>query len=201
LANLVDNFLTIDGKGNETLYKSKGSKFFSTAFNIDSDLKLKEIIDNLKFRHPKAGHHCYAYRINESYRTNDDGEPAHTAGDPILGQIDSFNLNNTLIVVSRIFGGTKLGVSGLIKAYKESAKEAIEAAIIIKQTRTVLLQASCSYDHLSSLYQFISKSNYKVVDQQLGSRCSVSVEVPQSHANKIDDKAKSIYQVEWSVIN
>jgi uncharacterized YigZ family protein len=128
----MNEFFTI-GNQPEGFYKEKGSKFIAKAFHVKSEEEIKERLDVLRKEFYDARHHCYAYVIglkNQSFRANDDGEPNHSAGDPILGQIRSKNLTNTLVVVIRYFGGTKLGVGGLISAYKIAAEEALNQAII-----------------------------------------------------------------------
>ena len=131
-----DTYLTIK-EPSEGLFKDKGSKFSSFAFPASSEEDVKKFLAELKKQHPSANHHCYAFRLGadkQAYRANDDGEPSNTAGKPILGQIQSKDLTNILIVVVRYFGGTLLGVSGLINAYKLAAAEAIQNATIIEKT-------------------------------------------------------------------
>jgi uncharacterized YigZ family protein len=126
----LDTYLTIAATSLGE-FKEKGSKFLAYAYFVSNESDIKEKLDLLKKEHFKATHHCYAYRLGtdgKNYRANDDGEPSGTAGRPILGQIDSFGLTNLLIVVVRYYGGTKLGTSGLINAYRESAKEALSNA-------------------------------------------------------------------------
>ena len=130
-----DTYLTIEKKS-ETLYKDKGSKFLTFAFPVQNDQQIKEVLTQLKKEHPSANHHCYAYRLGAdklNFRANDDGEPSNTAGKPILGQIQSNDLTNILIVVVRYFGGTLLGVGGLIQAYKNSAAEVLKVSHIIEK--------------------------------------------------------------------
>jgi len=129
-----DTFKTIALPSSEILFKEKNSKFFGYSFPILSEIEVKPIIDTLRKQHPNAGHFCYAYQIgteNVVYRANDDGEPSNSAGAPIYGQIQSFELTNILIVVVRIFGGTKLGVGGLISAYKTTTQLVLESSEII----------------------------------------------------------------------
>lgn len=126
----TDHYLTLLAPSTGE-YKEKGSKFLAYAYNIDHEDSLQEIIGMLRSEHIKARHFCYAYRIgtdNNRFRANDDGEPSGTAGKPILSQIISFGLSNTIVVVVRYFGGTKLGASGLVHAYKEAAREALAIA-------------------------------------------------------------------------
>jgi uncharacterized YigZ family protein len=130
----MDTYRTIALPSAEILFKEKGSKFFGYAFPINSETEVKPIIDSLRKQHPNAVHYCYGYQIGTdtiTYRANDDGEPSNTAGTPIYGQIQSFSLTNILIVVVRFFGGVKLGVGGLISAYKIAAQMTLESSEIV----------------------------------------------------------------------
>ena len=145
----------------EGIYKEKGSKFISYAYPCETEYEIKDILEEIKKKHPQARHLCYAYKIdvsNPSIRTNDDGEPNNSAGIPILGQIQSFNLNNVFIGVVRYFGGTKLGVGGLVYAYKTAAKEAIENNTICEKE----LQSKCilhfKYEDTSKVMHIIKKT-------------------------------------------
>ena len=132
---MEDTYKTIE-KPSEGLFKDKGSKFISLAFPVNSEEEIKEIVQSIKKEHHSARHHCYAWRLGADqlhFRANDDGEPSSTAGKPILGQIQSFDLTNILIVVVRYFGGTLLGVSGLINAYRSAALDAINQAEIVEK--------------------------------------------------------------------
>ena len=132
---MEDTYKTIE-KPSEGLFKDKGSKFISFAFPVDNEEEIKEIVQSIKKEHHSARHHCYAWRLGADqllFRANDDGEPSSTAGKPILGQIQSFDLTNILIVVVRYFGGTLLGVSGLINAYRNAALDAINQAEIVEK--------------------------------------------------------------------
>ncbi len=143
----------------DILYKDKASKFIGFAYPAKDEKEIKEKLDHLRNLHPKATHHCYAYRLGldkNNYRANDDGEPNGTAGKPILGQIDSFGITNCLIVVVRYFGGTKLGVSGLIDAYKECAKETIESSTIIELRILDYYELKCSYENINKIYQIVN---------------------------------------------
>ncbi|PLX14682.1 MAG: YigZ family protein, partial [Marinilabiliales bacterium] len=136
MEEFVDQYLTIS-KPSEGLFKDRGSKFLAFAYPVSSEEEIKAFQEQLRSDYHDARHHCYAYMLGpkkENYRANDDGEPSSTAGKPILGQIRSFDLTNILIVVIRYFGGTKLGVGGLINAYKTAAEEALKNAKIIRKT-------------------------------------------------------------------
>ena len=129
---MVEAYKTLSKKG-EGVYKEKGSKFLAFAYHVENDEAIRDVLEDIKKVYFDARHHCYAYVLGPErkvFRANDDGEPNHSAGDPILGQINSKELTNTLVVVVRYFGGTKLGVSGLITAYRTAAEEALDAAQI-----------------------------------------------------------------------
>ena len=132
---MSDSYLTI-ADPTEGLFKDKGSKFLAYAYPVDNEDEIKELVQHLKKEHYSARHHCYAWRLGADkthFRANDDGEPSSTAGKPILGQIQRLDLTNILIVVVRYFGGTLLGVSGLINAYREAAVDALEHAEIVEK--------------------------------------------------------------------
>lgn len=165
----------------ESLFKDRASKFYAYAYPFEKQDQLKTILDELKEKHPKARHFCYAFRllINEEdyFITNDDGEPSNSAGAPILGQIKSFELHNVCIVVVRYFGGTKLGVSGLINAYKTAAKEAIEKNKIIVFSQLKQLHFSCDYNNLGAVVSFLKQNQIKYeVDQQASAHLIIQIE-------------------------
>lgn len=158
---MMDSFSykTITAPVREILLKEKGSKFIGYAFSVSSDADFKEQLDHIKQLHPKATHHCYAYRMGkngENYRANDDGEPSGSAGLPIYNQLLAHDLTDILVVVVRYYGGTKLGVAGLIKAYKETAKETLALAEVVIREEEFLLKISCGYDKQSSVYTLIN---------------------------------------------
>lgn len=147
-------------------FKEKGSKFLAYAYFVSNETDIKEKLDLLKKEHFKATHHCYAYRLGtdgKQYRANDDGEPSGTAGRPILGQIDSFGLTNLLIVVVRYYGGTKLGTSGLINAYREAAKLALENSIKIEKIIESQIDFSVPYLKMNEVMQFLKQYEIELV--------------------------------------
>lgn len=155
----MDTYLTIAATSLGE-FKEKGSKFIAYAYFVSNETDIKEKLDLLKKEHFKATHHCYAYRLGtdgKNYRANDDGEPSGTAGRPILGQIDSFGLTNLLIVVVRYYGGTKLGTSGLINAYRESAKEALSNAVKIEKIIESQLECTLAYIRMNDFMLFLKQ--------------------------------------------
>jgi uncharacterized YigZ family protein len=165
----------------EGLYKEKGSKFIAKAIPVTSIEQVNEALENLKREFYDARHHCYAYIISPDatlYRANDDGEPNHSAGDPILGQIKSLELTNTLVVVIRYFGGTKLGVSGLIHAYKTAAAEALSKADILKREVTQSISFDFSYPQTNEVMKLVAKYNIKLEEQTFETSCQIKGKVP-----------------------
>ena len=149
-------------------FKEKGSKFFSFAYPVKNEEEIKDALKNLKEKYWDASHHCYAWMLgpkSNMYRANDAGEPNHSAGDPILSQIRSFNVTDILIVVVRYFGGTKLGVSGLITAYKESARLVIERATIVEQYITVPYLVTFGFEQMSVVMKAIKQYDCEVFEQ------------------------------------
>lgn len=170
MADLHENeYLTIK-HATESLFKDKGSKFLAYAIPFEDDSLLKETLEPIKKEHYNARHFCFAYRINPeniAERANDDGEPGHTAGTPILGQIHSLNLVNVLVVVVRYFGGTKLGVSGLINAYKTAAKEALENATIVKKEIESDVKIAFDYADMNEVMRVIKKEEPRIINQNM----------------------------------
>ena len=168
---------------------------FPTAYPFQDPDHLNPIIEELKKQHFKAGHHCYAWKIGadeNNFRINDDGEPRNSAGAPIYGQIQSFEMSDILVVVSRIFGGTKLGVSGLINAYKESATQTLEQAEVRMRTVRENIILSFEYPQMSQVMRLIEEDRLKIQNQELSHNCKITLGVPQSkvefyleHINKM----------------
>jgi uncharacterized YigZ family protein len=176
----MSKYLTIS---NEAIgeFKDKGSKFLAYAYPIDNEEDTYAHIEQLRKLHPKARHWCYAWRMGldkNNYRANDDGEPSGTAGRPILGQIDSFGLTNVLVVVVRYFGGTLLGTSGLIQAYRESAKQALEVAHKIEKTVSKILVFQCDYTLMPDLMNALKKLELDIVDKIFEDNAVISVAIP-----------------------
>lgn len=171
LLEYIDTYQTIASESEEVLFKEKGSKFFGYAFPIETEDKVKPIIERLKKQHPHAVHYCYAYQIGTapkiSYRANDDGEPGNTAGAPIYGQIQSFGLTNVLVVVVRFFGGIKLGVGGLIAAYKTTAQMTLEICEIVEKTIDVHFLISFDYKNMNKVMRVIKEKKLEITSQEM----------------------------------
>ncbi len=167
--------LTSEGFGD---YREKGSKFLAFAFPISSNEDVDAYIAVLKPQHPKSRHFCYAYRIDDDdWRANDDGEPRHSAGPPILRQIQSAELYRTAVVVVRYFGGTKLGVSGLINAYETAAAEALSAASSKMTYPTVIQSYTVSYAIYNRLMQLLSQYDAEIIDQTMAENVNVTLRI------------------------
>ncbi len=181
-------------KSSDGFYKEKGSKFLAFAFRVENESDVKTHQEALRKQYHDARHHCYAYRINKGdavyERANDDGEPNHSAGDPILGQIKSFELSNTLVVVIRYFGGTKLGVSGLINAYKTATEEALSIAPTIIITLKQSFELIFPYDKTSDVQRLISEFAVDVIDQQFLENCTLTGELVPSKIEGFKKKIK-----------
>ncbi len=167
----------------EALYKEKSSKFLIYAYHVESEEQVKEYLAPLRKLHYDATHHCYAWRVGyrgEKFRANDDGEPSSTAGKPILGQLLSHEVTNCLIVVVRYFGGTKLGVSGLIEAYRDSADLVLREAEVVELTIDVTLDVEFSYLSMNSIMRIIKDEQPRIVSQEFDNLCRMRLAVRES---------------------
>ena len=197
--NLEDIYKTIAFPSDEILFKEKNSKFFGYAFPIQTEAEVKPIIDHLRKQHPHAVHYCYAYQTGTStilYRANDDGEPSNTAGMPIYGQIQSFGLTNVLVVIVRIFGGVKLGVGGLISAYRTAAQMTLEAAEIIEKTIDIHFRISFDYKNINKVMRVIKEKNAEIVSQKMEMSCEIEIITRKKNAEMIFDIFNSMFEVE-----
>ena len=195
--NKIGSYKTIL-KPAEGFYKEKGSRFHSFAYRLDSELELKNILDELRKRYHDARHHCYAFKLgpdDHKERVNDDGEPSGTAGRPILGQINSNQLNYILIVVVRYFGGTLLGSSGLSRAYKASASDALINSTIIQVDITENLLIQFKYPDLNQVLKFLKEENLKPQEYIYEMDCEIKVAVPVNIYEKITKKLGTIKSV------
>ena len=196
---IIDIFKTIKSASEETLFKDKNSKFYGFAFPVNNEDEVKNELEKVKKMHPNAGHHCYAYQIGVEdiiYRANDDGEPNNSAGMPIYGQIQSFDITNVLIVVVRYFGGTKLGVSGLINAYRSSAKITIESSEIIEKIVEVYFKIIFDYDMMSKVLRILKEKNIEIIQQKLELNCEYIIAVRKKESKSILEFFKNLYKVE-----
>ena len=182
MSDTPDRFTTLASVG-EGLYRSRGSKFIGRAQRLDDEAALPAVLDALRGAHPKARHWCYAYRIGLSgdrWRANDDGEPGNSAGRPILGQIDAAGVTNVVVVVIRYFGGTKLGVPGLIEAYKSAAAEALAAAERLEAVIERGVEITTDYTRYNTLLQAANEAPWRVVTLVAETQVQVHVACPAS---------------------
>jgi len=189
---MKNTYRTIDIKS-ECLLKEKQSKFYGYAFPISDIESVKSSIDSLKKMHHSARHFCYAYQIGVQdlvYRVNDDGEPRNSAGTPIYGQIQSFDLTNILIVVVRYFGGTKLGVGGLVSAYKVCAKLTIESNTIITKEITIKIQVKFDYLLMNKVMRVIKEHNLEILNQQMHTSCVFELLTTRQNNDIVCDQFK-----------
>ena len=194
----INKYKTIT-EPSEGYYKEKGSKFIARLAHVESEEACKAFLDELKKTYYDARHHCYAYRIGpekERTRSNDDGEPGGSAGKPILNQLLSYELYNVMVVVIRYFGGTKLGVSGLIHAYKVSTQEAIEAAKILTKHITLSYQLCFEYPKLNDVMRIIKEEKIKVLEQEFGVSCFIKIEIKKSKIETSFSRFEKLYGLE-----
>jgi uncharacterized YigZ family protein len=191
---MEDTYKTIENPS-EGLFKEKGSKFISFAFPVNSEEEIKEIIQSIKKEHHSARHHCYAWRLGADhlhFRANDDGEPSSTAGKPILGQIQSFDLTNILIVVVRYFGGTLLGVSGLINAYRSAALDAINQAEIAEKLVEKWILVEFDYGAMNEVMKIFKDEKLTQIDPLFDLKCKIKTHIRLSELNRIEDTLQKI---------
>lgn len=191
-----DTYNTIESESSGS-YKDKGSKFLAFAYPVKTENEVKEIIDKLKRDYYDARHHCYAYIMGvdkSATRMNDDGEPSGTAGKPIHGQLLSFDLTNTLIVVVRYFGGTKLGVSGLITAYKSAAKDALQNATILTKTINEVYKLEFPFELMNDAMKIVKDYGLQIVETDFDNSASLVFKIRLKDAEKVVSKIKSSYR-------
>jgi len=186
------SFLTIksDGQG---IYKEKGSKFLSFAYSVNTETEIREKIAALKSEYFDARHHCYAWMLGpekNQFRAFNDGEPNHSAGDPILGQIRSRNLTNVLVVVVRYFGGTKLGVGGLISAYKAAAEDALNNSSVIEMEVMQRVILRYEYSITSDVMRLVKDFDLSIANHEFNNQCELTADIPLRHYERFIEKIK-----------
>jgi len=183
-----DLYQTLEKPSAEQIYKEKGSKFLGYAFPIENIDQVETTIDQLKKAHSKARHWCYAWQIGvekPNFRYNDDGEPNNSAGKPIYGQIQSFQLTNVLVVVVRYFGGTKLGVGGLVTAYKTAAKLSLEEANVVTKMLKESIRLEFDYVHMNKVMRIIKEHQLQILNQKMELNCLFEIAVRKNKAEEI----------------
>lgn len=196
---IKDTYKTIEISVENILFKEKNSKFFGYAYPITSELEVKKHLDQLKIDHFSARHWCYAYQIgteNIKFRANDDGEPSNSAGMPIYGQIQSFEITNVLVVVVRYFGGVKLGVGGLISAYKTTAQLTLAEANIIEKTIDKQFKITFDYKNMNKVMRIIKEKNIQIVHQKMEMNCEIQIATRKKNAKEIVAIFKSLFEIE-----
>ncbi|MFT4611110.1 MAG: putative YigZ family protein [Glaciecola sp.] len=203
---MTDIYKTITKPSPEVLFKDRNSKFFGYAFPITSEDEVKQHIENLRKQHYQARHWCYAYQFgmqekDHVFRANDDGEPNNSAGMPIYGQIQSYEVTNLLIVVVRYFGGTKLGVGGLINAYRSGAQMALEASKIITKTVNIKYRVTFDYKNMNKVMRIIKEKNLKIINQTLELRCELIISVRLKEASPVFEIFDTLYEIDIKDLN
>lgn len=195
---IKDTYKTLEFASEGILFKEKNSKFFGYAFPISTEDEVKTHLEQLKKQHFGAGHFCYAYQIGTdtiSFRANDDGEPSNSAGMPIYGQIQSFGLTNILIVVVRFFGGVKLGVGGLITAYKTTAQMTLEISEIIEKTIDVHYLIAFDYKNMNKVMRVIKEKNISIASQNMNESCEIEIVIRKKNAEMIFAIFDSMFEI------
>jgi len=201
-----DTYKTIIKPSQEVLFKEKNSKFYGYAFPVTNEEEIKNQIEALKKKHHSARHWSYAYQLGVQeqdliYRANDDGEPNNSAGMPIYGQIQSFEVTNILIVVVRYFGGVKLGVSGLINAYKTTAQMALQTSKIKTKVISKKILIAFDYANINKVMRIIKEKNLTISNQKLELDCEVTILVRLNEISSVLESFESLYDVRTEVLN
>jgi uncharacterized YigZ family protein len=195
---MTDTYKTLASPSPEILFKEKNSKFFGYAFPVSTEEEIKSHLEKLRKEHFGAGHFCYAFQIGTEtiqFRANDDGEPNNSAGMPIYGQIQSFGLTNVLVVVVRFFGGVKLGVGGLISAYRTAAQMALEESEIIEKTINIHFRVFFDYKNMNKVMRIIKEKNLNIVSQQMEEDCQIEISTRKKNAGMVFDIFSNLFEV------
>lgn len=189
-----DSYKTI-AQAQETTYRQLSSKFLVYAYPVETEAQIKEHLDALRKRWFDATHHCYAWRLGphgEQFRANDDGEPSSTAGKPILGQLLSQEVTNCLVVVVRYFGGTKLGVPGLIAAYKESTAQVLAECEIVERTVDTTIRVSFSYIAMNDVMRIVKDMQPRIVEQLFDNLCTMTLSIRESESEQLINRLEKV---------
>ena len=195
-----DTYKTLAAASEETLFKEKNSKFFGYAFPVNNEEEVKTILEGLRKQHHSARHWCYAFQLGTDekklyYRANDDGEPSNSAGMPIYGQIQSFEVTNVLVVSVRYFGGVKLGVGGLISAYRTSAQMALEASEIVERTIDMHYKIKFGYQNMNKVMRVIKEKNLDIVSQKMEMDCEIVISTRMKNAPVVFEAFSNLYEI------
>jgi len=194
-----DIYKTIKSKA-EGVFRDRGSRFLAYAYPVTEQDEIKPILDQLRKEHHDARHHCFAYMLGNEravFRSSDDGEPSGTGGRPILGQINSFELTNVLIVVVRYFGGTLLGVSGLINAYRSAAESAIQNSEIIECTLKEYYEIKYPYDSMNAVMKILKEEELSQFEQIFDTLCSIKISIRASAKEKVLKRLERVEKLEY----
>lgn len=197
------SFQTIKFPVENILLKEKGSKFIGFAFPVNNVKELKNALEKIREEHPKATHHCYAFRLGingENYRANDDGEPSGSAGLPIYNQLLANNLTNILLIVVRYYGGTKLGVSGLVKTYKESAKLTLDEAEIITKELESDLEIEFDFHQQNIIFTLLNKFDGKIQDFLTDKKCKIIAKIKTSQKENISEQLSEMQNISFKFV-
>jgi uncharacterized YigZ family protein len=198
----MDYYFTIETNA-VAEFKDRGSKFLAYSFPLKNVNDFKTHLQLLKKEHPKALHHCFAYRIGidgNNFRVSDDGEPSGTAGKPILGQIDSKNLTDILVIVVRYFGGTLLGVPGLINAYKTAASLVLQCTPVIQKAVEINYELHFNYTEMNEVMRIIKQFNCMVYENEMQLFCKIKTGIPRNQVNEVVSALKNIKNIELHLI-
>lgn len=196
---MKDTYQTLAEPAPEILYKEKNSKFYGYAFPVTSEEEIKVHLEQLRKQHHGAVHFCYAFQLGTDsiyYRANDDGEPSNSAGMPIYGQIQSFGLTNLVVIVVRFFGGVKLGVGGLISAYRTAAQMVLQEAEIVEKTIDIYYKVSFDYKNMNKVMRIIKENNLEIVAQKMNESCEINLATRKKNAEKIFDIFNHLFEIE-----
>lgn len=194
------SFNTIKSPVENILLKEKGSKFIGFAFPVNTETDLKKSLEKIREEHPKATHHCYAFRLGmkgENYRANDDGEPSGSAGLPIYNQLLAHEITNILVIVVRYYGGTKLGVSGLVKAYKESAKMTLEEAEMITRELESDIEITFTFNQQNQIFTFLNKFDGRIQDFLSDEQCVIKAKIKTSQKENISEQLSEMQNISF----
>ncbi len=195
-------YKTIEKSIENTLLKEKGSKFIGFAFPVNNEKELKNALEKVRTEHPKATHHCYAFRMGlngENYRANDDGEPSGSAGLPIYNQLLAHEITNVLVISVRYYGGTKLGVSGLVKAYKECAKITLEEANIVTRELETEIDIRFNFNQQNIIFTLLSKFDAKIISFDSQEKASILAKIKLKHKDEISESLSNLQHVEYTL--
>jgi len=198
-----DTYLTIKTV-TEGVFRDRGSKFLAFAYPITSDAEIKDIVIRLKAEHPKANHHCWAMRLGTDrsvFRVNDDGEPSGTAGRPILNVLLSREVTNVLVVVVRYFGGTLLGVPGLINAYKQAATDVLNNAVIIEKSVQDVYTLQFGHEQMNDVMRLVKENNLPILNQQFDNVCTLQISIRKTKINEVLGKLDKIQSLKVGYLN